>query len=250
MDTTNELNATDRQKILNRVAKMLRLANDAGATEGERDNALRMAHATLAKYNLDLVQVEATTKTKNADEPRIESGNTFNGYPWARSVANSIAELFFCSYLYQSTGRIDKTKHLFIGRHSNAVTAGLMAEFVVKAIHRESGRAAREAGAISTSWNRNFLLGAAYRIRERVKEIRQTAEAAPQIGHDGPGTALVLASLYKTEADANADFIQSKYPVLRTGRSKGKGATDYDALQRGRKYADSVSLNAQIGGGK
>jgi len=38
---------------------MLRLANDAGASEGERHNAMRMAHATLAKHNLDLASVES-----------------------------------------------------------------------------------------------------------------------------------------------------------------------------------------------
>lgn len=51
---TNE----DKERILSRVRKMLRLANDAGATEGKRDNAMRMAHATLAKYNLDIAQAE------------------------------------------------------------------------------------------------------------------------------------------------------------------------------------------------
>jgi hypothetical protein len=40
--------------ILEKVKKLLALANDKGATEGERDNALRMAHGMLAKHNLDM----------------------------------------------------------------------------------------------------------------------------------------------------------------------------------------------------
>ena len=46
----------ERNKILARVRKLLNLANNAAATEGERDNAMRMAHATLAKYNLSLAE--------------------------------------------------------------------------------------------------------------------------------------------------------------------------------------------------
>jgi hypothetical protein len=52
----------DREKVLARVKKMMTLATDAGASEGERENALRMAHATLAKYNLTMSEAEATGK--------------------------------------------------------------------------------------------------------------------------------------------------------------------------------------------
>src|SRR5215472_4319088 len=83
------------EQILARVRKMLALANDAGATEGERDNALRMAHATLAKYNLDLAAAEiAGGEDERADslEPRVEQAGKFGGWAWAQHIANSIAE--------------------------------------------------------------------------------------------------------------------------------------------------------------
>lgn len=43
--------------ILEKVKKLLALAGNAGATEGERDNALRMAHGLLAKHNLDMADL-------------------------------------------------------------------------------------------------------------------------------------------------------------------------------------------------
>lgn len=55
-------NDSEKIKILGRIRKMLALANNEGASEGERDNALRMAHATLAKYNLDMAEVESSGK--------------------------------------------------------------------------------------------------------------------------------------------------------------------------------------------
>lgn len=45
-------------KIINRVKKMMALANDPAASDGERENALRMSYAILAKYNLDMTDVE------------------------------------------------------------------------------------------------------------------------------------------------------------------------------------------------
>jgi hypothetical protein len=61
-------------KILSRIQKMLALANDLAATEGERDNALRMAYNLMAKHNLDMVTVEA----RNPTSPVLTS-RTFRG---------------------------------------------------------------------------------------------------------------------------------------------------------------------------
>ena len=131
----------DHKKILSRVQKMLNLANNAGATEGERDNAMRMAHSTLAKYNLDLADVDAHNgeqKKAAAGEPREQHDATFYGRPWARNVCQNIGKLFFCYYLYTSHKKATNVKHYFIGRHSNAITAALIAEFVVKSIMPEA----------------------------------------------------------------------------------------------------------------
>jgi hypothetical protein len=53
--------------VLERVRKLLALGTNAGATEGERDNAMRMAHALLAKYNLDMAQVQMETGEVSED---------------------------------------------------------------------------------------------------------------------------------------------------------------------------------------
>ena len=69
--------STPHEKIMARVKKMLTLAYDKGATEGERDNALRMAHKYLAKYNLDIAEVEASGDKKAKGEPRVEETSIF-----------------------------------------------------------------------------------------------------------------------------------------------------------------------------
>jgi hypothetical protein len=132
----------------------------------------------------------------------------------------------------------------------------LMAEFVVKSIHSEGNRRAYKMG-IGTAWARNFMLGAAVRIRERVYEIRDAAEKATSkpagfiAGPAGtiPGTAVVLASVYKTESEANEAFIKSRIPMVRQEATRAKGATDYAALMEGRAYGDRVRLETQLGNG-
>lgn len=230
----------NKEKILARVQKMLNLAYDSGATEGERDNALRMAHSTLAKYNLELADVERNVDKKV--EPREQHIAQFYGRPWARSVARSVGDLFFCSYLYLSARKATDVRHYFIGRHSNAVTASMMATYIVQSIMKEGKKEQRRLGK-NNPWLRAFCWGAAHVIERRVKEIR---EAAEQESVSEPGTSLVLASVYDQERSQNALWIKEKYPELKTGR-RGKGFTDGDAYDKGKTYGDSVSLNVQVG---
>lgn len=231
------------ERIIERIRKMLALANDAGATEGERDNAMRMAHATLAKYNLDIAMIEASGTKKAKGEERTKEVGTFYGRPWARNVCVSVAKLMFSEYVYVSAKRATDTGHYFIGRHSNAITATELARFVVESILREAKRHERSHGG---GWAtvRAFAWGAARRIGERVEEIRADAEKEPVTVPTG-GTALVLASVYAIEAEQNALAVATYFPTLRTGRS-GKGVYDSDAYGAGKAYGGSISLNPQL----
>ncbi len=237
----------NHERILARVQKMLNLADCEGATEGERDNALRMAHATLAKYNLAMADVETATngrKQKADGEPREEHITTFYGRPWARNVCMNIAKLFFCYYIYTSHKKATNVKHYFIGRKSNAVTAALMAEFVVKSIIKEGNRQKRREMQ-GNAWLRTFCWGAASQIQKRVDLLIDGADESQT--DNEPGTALVLANYYETERSSNQALVATLYPRLKSGRG-GKGHQGGDAFSRGKAYGGSVSLNTQIGG--
>lgn len=232
----------DHAKIIGRVRKMLALANDKAASEGERDNAMRMAHATLAKYNLDLAQVEASTGKKSSDEPREREAGEFYGRPWARNVCASVADLFFCHYIYVPNSDAQLIQHYFIGRRSNAVTALEMAKFLVGSIRREAKREARAVGQ-GNPYVRSFCLGAAGAVRRRVNAlVEESTKPAPV---PSTGTALVLASLYQSERSENQLVVKQMFPKLSPGRS-GKGINNFDAYQSGRTYGENVSLNRQI----
>lgn len=242
----------DTKRILARVQKCLNIAHCEGAAQEERDTAMRMAHAILAKHNLDLAQVGALEGQASMDamEPRVENKGVFGGWPWALQVCSSIASLFFCHYIVVKNRRSTHfTTHCFIGRTSNAVTASTVAEFVVKSVYSEACRQMR-AQREGYPYLRAFCWGAQQAIARRVRELRVDPEQVKESTQRDPGTALVLASLYDTEAEANRRFIEQLYPHLRTMRSRTKGLTNAEAMQRGREFGNNVSLSPQLKGGR
>lgn len=226
-------------KIISRVRKLLALANDERAAEGERDNALRMAHATLAKHNLSMAQV-------SEQESRVFQ--TFRGknQPWTRSTANSIAGLFFCKYFYRNQGSY--CEHNFIGKESNAVTAKEIAEFVIKSILSEANRLSKFEPNPNVWWTQ-FCKGAANQIWHRCDQLRKDAEKASEQAPTttSTGTALVLASLYQTEMQGNEDFLAAQGLRLKAAASRERytGAAGYAA---GKQFGSKVSLSRQVGG--
>lgn len=248
----------EREKILARVRKMLALGKNRGATEGERDNALRMARATLEKYNLDLASVEESTHKPTAGEERVEKEGRFYGRPWARAIAVAAADLCFCSYLYVGARRGSDTRHCFIGRTSNAITALELAQYLVESVHREAKRHQRQHYLGNDSY-RAFAWGAASAIRQRVRDLRAASEKAAQQESSAPKQAdapqstevtmsKALVVIQANEAAANRQFIEQHYgKKLGSGRS-GQGFNDGDSAARGRAYGQTVSLNRQVGG--
>lgn len=239
-------------KILARVRKMMRLAQNEGATEGERDTAMRHIHATLAKYNLSLGQVEASDEASQEARERLRKA--FLGKPWAIQIAAAIARMYFCRYYYSTiggnAGPTQKAMHTFVGRHSNVITAQEMAEFVVGAVNREAQRFQRSIGGRYAEY-RAFAQGAAEKIRVRCYEIQKKSEAEgvqddPEEGQtqSAPGTALVIAGLYKTEDAANVGYLEKIGVKLTSGRSQSYA----DGLGRaeGRAFGATVSLNRQV----
>lgn len=232
------------EKILDRVRKMLALANDTRASDGERDNALRMAHNLLAKHNLSLADVEAAAR--NASDPRGEHSEVGWAQPWARTIYDAMAHLFFCRYAYGGKINSTKLRHKMIGRAGNATTALLMSDYLCTSILREC----RQLYTHNLSpQSREFATGAAHRIYWRVQQMIKD-QAAQRAEHPmSNGRALVLADIYKVESEANALAVVELWPELK----KGKAAPDVPltkAYFAGQEYGATAALNVQVGSKK
>jgi hypothetical protein len=235
-------NERSKEWVLDRVRKLLAVANDAGATEGERDNALRMAHKTLAKYNVSMAEAEAIRPGDTED--RVIHRAQFFGRPWARVASHAVANLFFCEYIYTSSGRAKKTTHFFIGRETNAITAASMAEYIVNSIMRE-GKKKQRAEDAGNIYYRSFATAASVAIRRRVDAMIAEASKTDQDG--SKGTALIVANHYLAERDKNLTKRNEAFSKVGTGRS-GSDRFHADGAADGRRYGETVSLDRQLGG--
>lgn len=239
----------DKARVLERVRKMMRLANDAAATEGERENALRMAHATLAKYNLTMAQAEANGQQKTED--RTDGAFNLREYAWMRTCAQAVASLFFCSFFFVPY----KPKHAtycFVGTEANVFTTVEMVRYILGSINREATKQAESVGQTprGTYW-RDFCKGATIHISRRCKELIQAAAAqraepaaAPAAA---PGTAIVLASVYQNQMKLNDQYIQKTVGGIKT-RTSRQQRPKTNGFSAGYEYGGTVGLQKQVRG--
>ena len=223
---------TPTDKVLDRIKKMLALGNDSAATEGERETALRMAYNLLAKYNLTINDLPSD---QQQEEGRERADIVIYKAIWARSLAHSIANLFFCKYYF--TRALNRDNHFCSGRSSNVVTASYMADHIVRSIKKEAG----QRYAVWTSpEGRSFCVGAAATIRQRIAEMLEKDTESTV------GSALALIAVRKTEAIANDAWLAGEGVRLVSKKARASRVQG-EAYGDGRAFGATVSLAAQVG---
>jgi type II secretory pathway component PulJ len=221
------------EKALDKIKKLLALANDERGNETERETALRQAYSLMAKHNVEMADIQA--HGNKPTEPRINFENDSWSWTWARQTAQIVAELFFCKYYTSYKINGTKCRHHFIGLESNAMTAAVMSDWIINSVLKEGRKMYKENTAPGT---RAFALGCMHKLHARVKEIIAQTQADAT-----PGTALVLASLYHSEADANDALLPANLRTRKARQSK----VDMNAYLKGQAYGDSINLNRQVG---
>jgi hypothetical protein len=228
---------SEETKVIDRIRKMMAMATDERGAENERETAMRMALKLLAKHNLTMQHLEEET------EERGKSVLDGRNFPWERTVAFGLAQLYFCKYYFTTKGA--RCDHNFIGLESNATTALEMSKFVIASVRREGSAYVSRGGPGSHT---DFSKGAAARIYARCDALRKQAEAE-SAAEATPGTSLVLASVYKTEEAANQALLDEMGTKLKQGRNQQR-SSNYSAYAAGREFGDRINLNRQVGNGQ
>jgi len=236
-----ELEGVQREKVLDRVRKMLALANDDGAAEGERDNALRMAHNTLAKYEMTLIELDAFAREKADPRGRFDTEGW--NLLWCRYIRQTVARLFGCEYLQGGKINATRGRHIYIGRTSNTATAAYMSDFIIQGVIREADK---RYGHRLNPEGRSFCTGVSDRLRVRVRELQ---EANRKELEATPGTALVLADYWRTEAEANDEWMTANMKVGKA-RAVARSSIHAGSYHAGKAHADSINLSRQLSAGK
>lgn len=233
---------SDMPRILDRIRKMLALAADEAASEGERDNALRMANNLMAKHQLDMKDIPNSIRDRDDPLGRFELDGF--GVAWTHMIRGSIARLFDCRYFMGHKHNATKHQCIFVGRASNATTAMLMSEWVV----REAIRGADKAGKHRlTPAGRSFGLGFSARLSQRVNEIlaNQAAAMAAEHGLDAASTSRALVVIHENAQADNDAWVAAN---MKTGKSRSirRGNLDGGAYGAGQQSANVVNLSKQV----
>lgn len=221
-------------KVYDRLSKLLRLARDGGATEGEANNAMEMAQKIALANNLDIATIELEGGSAGEDAARMkdvasgEGKRSWAQYPWQQALMAEIGRVNFCyvevkwgtKAWKEGRGKFRPIGYTIIGRKSNVVNAKEMFTYLILTINRlllehNGGDASQNMSRYSNSWKE----GCAERLRERLTErhdrmlaeqAREARERATRSQHPaaaptGNALVVVMTDFAQDEEDANMD---------------------------------------------
>lgn len=213
------------RKVIERVKKLLALANDAGATEHEAALAAERAREIMAANGISNATIEASGGQGEGRTADKRKGHT--GKHWMREIMRALAKQSFVEVDWTpGSARTvwsdeendfvkagNKAGHWDLwGRESAVVTVKLMHEYLVRTVDRVAREGNRPTDEV-------FKEAMGMRIAERLYEkhelamreqARKAREANAAAAHPGSATAnaltIVLTDYAQSELDANSDL--------------------------------------------
>jgi hypothetical protein len=241
-----------RDEALQKVAKLLRLTTERGATQDEAAQAAGLASALMSRYEIDAAAIalqepeaiKEEVKDFGADPIDQKARERWRGY-----LAIAIAHLHGC-HCYRSAGRL-----CLIGRPSDVQTVRYLYGWTVRQVEAISGR---DCIGYGITYANNFRLGMVDTIKARLTEAHRNAATVAKIeaGREGATVALVLVSqAIQLRESYLADAIQFGKEKLHLRSASGSSSRyDGNARAAGRAAGRTVTLHGsnvrQLGGGR
>jgi hypothetical protein len=226
---------SDSNPVLARIAKLLALSQNSGATEAEASLAAEHVQRLLQENGLTMAQVEQAGGDASDVGGKREKRTTDRRamYEYQRNLMAALANNNFCLHqiikvqnvkpLY-SGGRGKTSRcHVLVGRFINVQATEQMYDYLDSTMRRLS----TEAGIDNRSTRELtfFLEGATSRVIERLVQRRREAELASRKAAptgNGTGRELVLTDVYGSEADLNNDALNG-FPAGTTATRRAQG---------------------------
>jgi len=239
----------DIEAIKKKIAKLLAMANDSGASEAEAQMAFEKAQEYLAEYNLNAEDVANDLEHEDITDEAFTEQVREN---WQISLRTATARLYFCKYYY-STGVLDEnykkaTEHNYVGRPHNIAVAKSMVSYLINTIKKLGEEHVAPIPGDKRTLNgirRNFELGCASKVTSRVNERYREIERQDPGHYQIAGEKSNLPALYKSELALCQDHLKNQGIHLTTSRTK-RNVTNGMAYSRGRTAGEKVSLNTQL----
>lgn len=210
-------------KIMDKIRKLYRLANDAGAIENERNVALEMAQRLMLQHNIKDVEDERVVEAIRGEWMNVDRGEL-----WEMYVASAVAVLFNCrSVINKGSGA-----HQFVGKPENIEVCGETFVWVcaqIEVLYKEAlktwggGLDKRKRAEL----RRTFKQAASIKVHQRCSEIVAKAR------NDIPShLALVVIDQSLAAADELISGLkQAKQKPSRMGIGSAMGMLAGDRVQ-------------------
>lgn len=239
---------------IERVKKLMAMADHPNTNENEAANATAMANDILTRLNLSMGDLSAEQDRDSRSDTRILGGF----YQHERDLWEAVAELNFCYYWtvkvrYDAErARKERRKwahhHRLVGRSVNIISTEVMATYLLSTIER----LVKEWCAANRRWEKfhprsetavSFRKGCTARIIEKIndrrealirEEKRKQRENETRAQHPAAvvENALVVTNLVKSEAASNYDFMHGEGAWDRRVASQAQWERDWEERER------------------
>jgi hypothetical protein len=233
----------EKESVLNRIQKLLKMSTENGASENEAMLAADKAQKLLQEHNLSIADIKDDSQAEPMDSEDIEVDRDL----WKGYIRNATAKLYFCTTY--TTMKLDKHYKkvkviTFVGRKSNRMVATEMCKYFINTVNRLADEEFREVPGSRASINKMahaFKQGAASKLSSRLNDRYNEIAPAyiPQGNPDG------LPVLYKNEQMAITKWLEQKGIRLRSAKSS-MSIRDRVAYSRGSEKGDGIGINTQI----
>lgn len=218
--------------IIEKIRKLLAMASDAGATEGEQANALRLATALMTKHGIEKVDQE-TGEVKWGDKV-VDLDQR-----WHHIAAMAIGKMYGARAIFSGKN------FSYVGRDETVMAATMTINFVADQIELfyKAGLPKGMSRADRAQWRREFKVACAIRVSTRINEMMREITTEDDKAQLAIGCkALVVATHHQN--------LQSEIDSFLEGKTKSKSISMKVAPSRasylGFKAGDNVRLNQEL----
>lgn len=211
------------EKAIEIVKKLLAVANDKGATEGEAMTAALKAQEIMAKYDIDIIDVEGEKTTEEIGEEIVDT--TLKGHfstKWKSQLAGTIANNFRCKVYTCGPNTV-----IFYGRKSDAKIAGDVFKFLFHTgtklgvkYSRQCKKEGKETRGAATTYLLGFCKGIDEVLGKQCKALMIIT--SPEVEEGWKEKSMFMRTkrvTYNTSADA-AHYEQGRVDGRATANSR------------------------------
>jgi Protein of unknown function (DUF2786) len=241
--------------IIKKIQALLKMGqrgtnHDGSSNEAEATLAMQKAQELLAKYNLNLAQLEtAADSTAVAGGKRVKEKTSRSAmYKWQRDLWAALADANFCWHWVQKVyedriryGGVQTrhvNRHFLLGREENVAAVLVMGDYLCDTIERLQPYGV--AGRMSTSAN-SWREGCAARLIERIqKQVEVDNVVVPS-----SGTAITLANVADREYAANYDYSYGEGAYAKSQQRAAERRKEWDLARAEEKAKRAAETPAE-----